>query len=87
MKTIWLTSVALCTAAVGMARAHDTHPALAGAILSSHKLAPHGPCLLGTHDCLGLSTIPATACRVTKGNKSNEACAVDGMKLIGKLTV
>jgi hypothetical protein len=87
MKAIWLTCIAVCTAVLGIARAHEATPVLTAATAPSHKVPPHGPCLLGINDCLGLSTIPATPCPVTKGRKLNDACAVGGMKLIGKLTV
>jgi hypothetical protein len=89
MKAIWLISVAVCTAGAGgaaIAQAHE--PAPARVITPAHKNAPNGlPCLLGMQDCLGVIKTPATACLVAKGKTSSDACAVDGMKLIGKLTV
>jgi len=77
MKALWLTAVGLCASGIGLAQAPH-----------SPETHPRSTCLLGS-ECLGVSKIPVTACRVTgkKDAKAKDACAVDGMKLIGKFTV
>jgi hypothetical protein len=86
MKAMWLTAAGVCAAGVGFAQAVDS--AALKAVHSHQPDAVMRPCLLGSDTCLDVSKIPATACRVTAHHaKSSDACAVDGMKLIGKLTV
>lgn len=84
MKGLWLTPVGVCASGVGFAQsANSAHPLPAG----QRTHPTRDTCLLGS-ECLGVSKTPVTACRVTgRGAKAKDACAVDGMKLIGKLTV
>jgi hypothetical protein len=46
-----------------------------------------GAGLLGSDTCLGVNKIPVSACHVTARSPNDKtACAVDGMRLIGKFT-
>lgn len=86
MKFPWLTVLRVGAAVVGLTQAAVATPLTAA--LSHQPDAVVRPCLLGSDTCVEVGKIPATACRVTaKHARSHEACAVDGMKLIGKLTV
>jgi hypothetical protein len=85
MKVRWLAAVGVCASGVGLAQALDFVPLTVLPAPKTHS--PKVTCLLGS-ECLGMSKIPVIACQVTgKHAKAKDACAVDGMKLIGKLTV
>jgi hypothetical protein len=80
MKAICLAAVSVCASGVGLAQGQNS-------VTAPTTHLPKNTCLLGS-DCLGMSKVPVTACQVTgKNAKAKDACAVDGMKLIGKLTV
>ena len=85
MKAIWITTLGVCAACVCFA--HQPGTAHVAAFTESKSHSTKGTCLLG-NDCLGMSKVPAKTCRVTgKGAKAKDACAIDGMRLIGKFTV
>jgi hypothetical protein len=85
MKALWLVSIGVCAAGIGLAQGHDPIPTRRAAPSEKSDMAM--PCLLGTRDCSRVSRMPVKACLVTQGTKAQDACAVDGMKLIGKLRV
>jgi hypothetical protein len=83
MKAILLTAMGVCAAGLGFAQV----PNSASAFPSQKTHSTQGWCQLGS-ECLGVSKIPLKACRVTtKKATAQDACAVDGMKLVGKFTV
>ena len=84
MKAIWLTAIGVCSAGLGFAQVPNSAPLPAS---PPHKTdSTRGFCLLGS-ECLGMSKIPLKACRITSHDASApDACAVDGMKLVGKFT-
>lgn len=85
MKAIWLAAVGFCASGVGLAQAPKSAPLTESPQQKTHP--NRWSCLLGS-DCLGVSKIPVTACRVTgKDANAKDSCAVDGMKLIGKFSV
>ena len=85
MKSLWLLAVSVCASGAGLAQVPRPSPSMAAAVQKPHST--RDTCLLGS-ECLGVSKIPVTACPVTgKNAKVKDACVVDGMKLIGKLTV
>lgn len=85
MKSLWLIAVSVCASGAGLAQVPRSSPSTAAASQKLHST--RDTCLLGS-ECLGVSKIPVTACPGTgKDAKVKDACVVDGMKLIGKLTV
>jgi hypothetical protein len=86
MKVVCMTAIMIFL--MGIAAAQGA----AGGRLGSQALPKPEPmvrpCLLGTERCLGMGKIPVSTCLVTsQASKAAAACAVDGMKLIGKFTL
>jgi hypothetical protein len=76
MKAIVLTAIGVCLAGFGFAA--SPQPEIPKII---------GSCLIMSGKCLDVSKIVPKACRVAAKNAAApDACAVDGMKLVGKLT-
>jgi len=90
MKHVYMTAIMVSVLATGAAQAAATGGAHIATPQKSDSAA--GPCLLGSDTCLGVNKIPVSACHVATGNpkdrnpKDKAACAVDGMRLIGKFT-
>ena len=85
MKSLWLIAVSIFVSGAGLVQLPKPSPFMAAAVQKPHST--RDTCLLGS-ECLGVSKIPVTACPVSgKDAKVKDACIVDGMKLIGKLTV
>jgi hypothetical protein len=81
MRGIWLPLISLCAVGVCFAQAPST--ASPKTVKRHEADSSKGFCLLGS-DCLSLSKTPVQACLVAKDVNARDACAVDGMKLIGK---
>ena len=83
MKALWLTALGVCTVSVGLAETPSSTPG--GSVPKSHSTP--NTCLLES-GCLGMSKIPLKACRIgTHGASARDACAFDGMKLVGKFNL
>lgn len=85
MKLIYRT--AMMMSVIGMVAAQA---APGGGVRAATPQKPDsavGACLLGSDTCLGVNKIPVSACHVSvRSPKDKAACAVDGMRLIGKFT-
>jgi hypothetical protein len=83
MKAICLTLIGVCAVGLCLAQVPNTAPRKS---LTPNKTdSSRGFCLLGS-DCLSVSKTPVKACPVAEDSKAPDACAVDGMRFVSKLT-